>query len=354
MPIDCSKLSGRRREICTGLDAAGFPIEVADIKRVAYLRMWYPEATTEEIADVVFRRGEEEEGLQSRGLGDTLTKGIKKLTRGLVKPCTGCKNRAAAFNHLFPAKDLPPVEKIELDEPVQRNFNMHLWPVKGNGAWRWNCDQIMKRADLFNGRRVVAIVTGPNTDHPDEVIEYLKNFTDEFIVLPNNTKIGEVATWIPRLERMESFDPNTVTFCCHGKCARHNFGIEAAGHTIYDWTRTMYEECLDNWPKVRKQLQTKAMTGCFKRYGQFATKGNHRWHYSGTFYWFRNRDVFKRNWRHVDRQYYGTESWPGHMFKPEETGCLLLDGAQDLYLKHYWDSVVIPAIEKNKRRRNEN
>lgn len=108
----------------------------------------------------------------------------------------------------------------------------------------------------------------------------------------------------------------------------------------------MYRTCLDDWERVQEHLTTKAMTGSFKRYGQFTTRGNHRWHYSGTFYWFRNRDVFQRNWRHVDRKFFGTESWPGHMFRPEETGCLFMDGADDLYLHEYWTKTIEPALEQ--------
>jgi len=38
----------------------------------------------------------------SRGLGDTVAKIIKKVTRGRVKPCGGCKKRQRALNRLVP------------------------------------------------------------------------------------------------------------------------------------------------------------------------------------------------------------------------------------------------------------
>jgi len=38
----------------------------------------------------------------ARGLGDTLERGIKRLTRGRVKPCEGCKKRRDALNRLMP------------------------------------------------------------------------------------------------------------------------------------------------------------------------------------------------------------------------------------------------------------
>lgn len=346
MTIDCTTLSGRRREICLGVDSAGERIDVADIKRAAYLRSWFPNATPEEIADAVFRRGVDDANVPVRGLGDVIANGIKRVTRGRVKPCGSCKDRAAKLNRVFPTKHQPPVERIEWQEPVRRNFMMHVWPVKDFGAWQWNMDQVLQRAHLFNGRRVIAIAVSDATDSAEVVKEYMRDFTDEFIVVPNDSRLREVVTFVPMLERMETLDANTITFACHAKCVRHRIGIDDDGSTVFDWTRAMYETCLDRMPLVETQLITKAMTGSFKRYGQFTTRGNHRWHYSGTFYWFRNRDVYQRNWRHVDRKFFGTESWPGHMFRPEETGCLFMDGVDDLYVKDYWMKTIKPALEQ--------
>jgi hypothetical protein len=83
-----------------------------------------------------------------------------------------------------------------------------------------------------------------------------------------------------------------------------------------------------------------SMAGAFRKFGQFTTPGNHRWHYSGTNYWFRHDDVFSRDWQKLDQHFFGTESWPGRMFKPEETACLFADNAGDAYKQHYWDSLA--------------
>jgi len=39
---------------------------------------------------------------QSRGLGDTVAKFIKTVTRGRVRPCRGCKKRQRVLNALVP------------------------------------------------------------------------------------------------------------------------------------------------------------------------------------------------------------------------------------------------------------
>ena len=38
----------------------------------------------------------------SRGLGDTVAKIIKRVTRGRVKPCGGCRKRQQRLNELVP------------------------------------------------------------------------------------------------------------------------------------------------------------------------------------------------------------------------------------------------------------
>lgn len=243
-----------------------------------------------------------------------------------------------------PPKETP-IQARPFDGPIRRNLIMHLWPVKGFGAWQWNLDQVLRRAELFNGRRIVSIATGPDTDSVEAVKEYLRDFTDEFIVRPNSVTLREVLTFVPMLERIKSNDPNEVTFSCHGKCVRHRIGSDERGSTVFRWTAAMYETCLDRWPDVEAALQTKAMAGSFKRHGSWKMPGNHAWHYSGTFYWFRHNEVFARDWRTVDKKFFGTESWPGRLFSASQAACLFCDDTRNLYDLKYFDEHVEPALQ---------
>jgi hypothetical protein len=243
----------------------------------------------------------------------------------------------------------PNVETIDTSNLI-RNFQMHIWPSR-NGAWQWNCDQVMERASLFNGRRIVSIATDKDSCSAGEVREYLKDFTTDFLEFSNDPSIREVVSFVPMLERQQSLDSNQVTFSCHSKIARHHVDEHTEDSTLYRWTSVMYETCLDHWDLVKEQLATKAMTGAFKRYGMFDTFNNHQWHYSGTFYWFRNRDVFNRDWRTVDQFFFGTESYPGLMFHPDDTGCLFADYSDDLYSLEYWNEEIQPQLERFRNER---
>lgn len=283
------------------------------------------------------------------GLGDWVSRQIQRVTG--VKACGGCKGRAATLNHWFPA-DLPPIEPITLDSPT-RHLMFHIWPVKGYGGWQWNCDRLLANAALFNGRRIVSIVLSRETDRAEAVQEYLRGFTDEYIVMPNNPKLREVQTFIPMLERLEGNQgPQEVTFTAHSKCVRHRIDPDQAGSTIFRWAEAMWETVL-HWPAARPLLEHFGTVGSFRRFGKPQSGAFGPWHYSGTFYWFRNRDAFARNWRYVPKRFFGTEAWPGWMFRPEESGCIVCDRVNDLYNLEYWEREIEPQLAAWREARRE-
>jgi len=276
---------------------------------------------------------------RNRGFGDTIAGFTKRLG---IKPCGGCNNRAAWLNHHFPAA-LPPIAPVTLAAPV-RHLMFHVWPVKGFGAWQWNCDWLLKNAALFNGRRIVSIVVDRESDSADAVRDYLKDFTDEFIILQNDPHLREVVTFAPMLERIEKYQSDQdVTLSCHGKCVRHKTSSENAGATIFKWTAAMYEMVTD-WAACLTLLEAHAIAGGFRRYGAFQSHGWGVWHYSGAFFWFRNKDVFARNWRYVPQRFYGTEAWPGFMFRPDEAGVIACDEVGDLYQMAHWTEQIEPQL----------
>lgn len=286
--------------------------------------------------------------IRARGLGDRISSGIQHATFGLVRPCGGCKQRAATLNHWFPAP-LPPLDRTPYGGPVIRHLLYHVLPLRG-GPWRRNLERLSAGLDSINGRRIVAIVRDQNGDTPEAVQEHLAGHGIEWIVVPNNKKLREVATFIPLLERLapsegQDAPANEITFYGHCKGVTHGDPTNSAT-TVHRWADAMYETVYYNWREAQRLLETYAMAGAFKRYGQFTTRGNHRWHYSGTFYWFRNLHVYRRNWRYVDQKFFGTESWPGLMFRPEETACLFCDNAGDLYKMSYWKDHVEPELQK--------
>jgi len=270
---------------------------------------------------------------------------VKSIASSIVIPPPAlCRGTAASgVDQAGPVASAPPVPSasrtqshcgpLPFSAMPRRNLIYHVWPVR-DSLWRWNIDQLLKRIDIFNGRRIVGIVHDSRSDPPEEVMKALDGHGCEFVVHPN-ADTGEAITFPEMLERVASDDPNEITFYGHAKGVKYG---SKASSSVRQWTEALYMTALDDWLSVVHQLQQFGMTGAFKMRGRFRS---HRqcsdWHYSGTFFWFRHARVFNRSWHVVPQFYCGVEAWPGTLFRAEETGCLFLDGLTDLpYLANFW------------------
>lgn len=209
-----------------------------------------------------------------------------------------------------------------------RNLIYHIWASKSNDHWRWNVRELLKRIDLFNGVRTIGIAIDGNTVTAAEVQAAFAGVRiDHWIVRPNNPKAGEGATF---LEMMATL-PRDQSVTCYA----HAKGVKYAPEntTPLKWADLLYRSVMDDWPRVAESLLQFPMAGSFKRYGHFRLPRNHCWHYSGTFFWFRNGETFIRPaWSHLQASFYGcVEAWPANVYKATEVACLLGDNAGNLY-----------------------
>jgi hypothetical protein len=241
-----------------------------------------------------------------------------------------------------------------------RHLLYHVYPVRGTGTWQRNLDRLIPRLGLFNGRRVVAVMTQePDAtvflDPPEAVEEYLRGQQCEFLWLENvpggpgmpRRLSREAASFVPLWDRVSDLTgPEHVAFYAHAKGVGRPFD---PGTTVHQWASLLYETNLDYWPLVRSLLQRHPLAGSLKKVGTGMFGANCTWHYSGTFFWARNADVFARDWRRVDRTWWGAESWVGVHFRPEEGGCLFLDGAEssiDAYRWSYMQGTIQPRLRE--------
>ena len=246
-----------------------------------------------------------------------------------------------------PRSALVAVARPEATPPLpmatRRNLLFHVWPVRG-GTWRWNVEELKRRIDLFNGRRIIGIVSDERSDPPEAVQAAFAGHGCEFIVAPNDAR-GEVATFAQMLPRLVSTDADELTFYAHAKGVKYEPQFPPA---VRRWAEVQYAVSLDDWRGLREQLQRFAMTGIFRKHGRFRNHENvSDWHYSGTFFWLRHAQVFQRPWADVPQFYGGVEAWPGVHFRSHETGCMLLDNLKELpYHDRFWTVRGNPAFSK--------
>jgi len=255
----------------------------------------------------------------------------------------------------LPLPDLSGRTRVPLNlQPLvaapKRHLLYHLWPVRGS-TWRWNVAQLLQRIDLFNGRRIVAVVSDERTEDIAVVRAAFAGHGVTFIERPNGPH-GESDTFPLMLAEMAREHPDDISFYAHAKGVKYEPQWPPA---VRRWAEVQYAVALDRWPEVRAHLERHAMTGLLRRMGRYANHGHvGDWHYSGTFFWFRHDAVFRRAWQAVPRFYGGVEAWPGMLFAPEETSCLLLDGLserlRDLpYHERFWQQRGNPAFAQWQR-----
>lgn len=227
-----------------------------------------------------------------------------------------------------------------------RNLLYHVYPIAGNGVWQWNVGQMLRRIELFNGRRVVKIAVDGRTDPARDVRDLFSGRVHEFIETVNRPHEAEMNGFEDLFGRVETGDPRQVTLYAHAK----GVGRAAMPH-IKTWVEILYETYLDYWPLVEQTLKDHPTAGSFKRIGQpTGWPASANWHYSGSWFWFRNRDLFKDpNWCEGDRRNIGIELYPSQHFTREESGLLFFEWPVQplgLYEDYFVRDTVLPALDE--------
>lgn len=260
-----------------------------------------------------------------------------KCTRGLsrIRSCVNCTEYKAP----------PPPE----GERFTRHLAYYVCPFHGTGTWQRNLDRLIPRMGLFNGKRVVAVATGVGLDPPGAVEEYLSGLNIEVVRVVNDPRhfgLREVVAWEPLWSRMPG-GPQDVTFFAHAKAVTRPWN---PGVTCHTWASIMYETLLDYWPVVEGVLREKALAGPFKKVGfGFSDMPDCKWHYSGTFLWVRNAELFRRDWKAIPEVWYATEAFWGVLYDANEAGVVFHTAHQaklNMYDQMYIKRVVDPELAK--------
>lgn len=209
----------------------------------------------------------------------------------------------------------------------------HIWPNKANDYWRWNVAQLLHSIDQFDGVRSIGVVTDQGTATLQEVqTEFAHVRIDNWVELTNNPARRECITFLPLMQTLPR-EQNNITWYGHAKGVRH-----AQPEIPLLWAYAMYCLTLDNPNKVLAVLQKFGIAGTFKRHDQFRLPHHACWHYSGTFFWFRNYEVFNTpGWNDLAPNFFaGVEAWPARVFADDKAGCIFGDRLGNLYSKATW------------------
>ena len=263
--------------------------------------------------------------------------------------------------------------------PTRLNLIYHVAPFAKSDVWQKNVRQLLRRIEMFNGHRIIAIATGEEMAPIDEVkaeFRFSANSRSEirnpkFLLVPNDRTLRENASFLPLLEAVQSVDPDEATFYAHAK------GVTTIGDAegVMYWRNLMYHALLDDPEAIKDALTRYAIVGTHRMTmpTEYPDGKSGPWHFAGSYFWFRNdalfgersdvgswkselshgsntdetrmgiRDPcsirvssvantrFRRNWRDVPAHGWGVEAYPAAIFDLEESCCLAMDEPVNAY-----------------------
>jgi hypothetical protein len=264
--------------------------------------------------------------------------------------------------------------------PTRLNLIYHVAPFAKSDIWRKNVRQLTRRWDVFNGRRIIAIATGPEMAPPSEVHRafaegrlgdgMMRSGDDEksaphpiidspphtitFLEVPNDRALRESSSFLRLLEAVESRDPREATFYAHAK------GVTTIGDAegVMYWRNLMYHELLDDPEAIKDALTRYAIVGTHRKTttAEYPCGAKSPWHFAGSYFWFRNDALFGKDeggrmkaesgvpnssfilhpssflsWRDIPRHGWGVEAYPAAMFDLDESCCLAMDEPANAY-----------------------
>lgn len=233
---------------------------------------------------------------------------------GIVCPCGACQN----------------CHEREIDTDLTpRHLLYHLYPIRGNGVWQRNLDQLLERIDLFDGVRSIGVVIDKETDSIEAVKSYFGSVRiDHLFMMFNNQSLREIVTWQQLWASVAAESGSTFYAQSKGVTRPVNDVV-----SVHRWTTLLYKANLDHWPVIEKLLRRHPCVGAFKKVGHGFQGSNSEFHYSGAFFWIRN-DALGDHWKSYDQYWWGNEAWPGLHFRAQDAGCQFGEGtvpSLDLY-----------------------
>lgn len=199
----------------------------------------------------------------------------------------------------------------------------------------YHLDKLLRTIDIFNGERIATVVDGDAN-----LLHKLDSMGFKTIIRGTNQS-GEYPAESYYFHQMLSKLPKDgLTFYGHAK------GVSYATKEFNEgpvklWCENLYNSCLFGYNDHLSILEQNIFSGSMLRTNRKTLV------YPGTFFWFKNKDVFDLNWQLLDNSYGGVEYWPGKITNNQYMGAADSTGKDndflDLYSLDFWTTKVKPT-----------
>ena len=265
--------------------------------------------------------------------------------------CSRCKK---VMSHMGPPGTARSICLIQYTSGGEMDTNLiyHVCALEKNDHWRDNIDQLVRRWRVFTGRKIIAVAIGDGMYSANRV---RMNFPSdaEFIEVPNDVRLREVASFLPLLKAIKATTENTksVTFYAHTKgnsTADDEYASELWRNAMYHYLLDHHHTCLELLKLVPCVGTTKKVWDPSSRsaYPTRLVTGN--WMFAGTFFWFRNDKVFSRDdWSLVSDDRYGAEAWLSSMFEEKDAVSVFQPWSinDNPYINSYNSTLYLPFVK---------
>jgi len=223
------------------------------------------------------------------------------------RQCCGRGNRASRSGTI-PAAPNP------FTAPPKISLVFHCWPKLG--GWERHVEKIKAIEHRF-ARKLMGISVGAPGCVSAEVVRETFGDSWEYFEFPNDRNLGEVPTLTWALSELPD-GPNDVTFYCHSKGTKN---ATMNSDAVRWWTDAMYETVIHNVDAVVQQLNNGAVFAGSMQYKGRKFPSHNSWHFSGTYWAFRNSAVVRKCSDPL-RKYYGTEAFPSDCVPASRVACM--------------------------------
>jgi len=238
-----------------------------------------------------------------------------------------------------------------------RNLLYQVCPFETNDEWLANLEMLFRFWSVFTGKKVISIKTGEKLVASDLVQErFPKDGTIEFLLIENDAELHERAGFLELLKTVEKTDG--ITFYAHTKGVSPIDSKEDL-EPIRRWRETMYTYNLFDPLRIDAILETYVCCGCFKKYGSHHLSTGAEWHFSGTFFWFKNSRLFSHpDWQTLENDRFAVEGYLSNFFAATDAFCLFGDNPPaDIYhykqehWAHLYRQELVPKVPAEKMQR---
>lgn len=198
---------------------------------------------------------------------------------------------------------------------MKRNLISYYYFTPNNEYIKYHISLLKKYSHIFDGKKVIYISTDKDINIKN-IDTSIFNFINPDIVkiVENNPENRESEYFIDQVGEMINIsDENSMTFYTHSKGSTYG-----NNSNLLNWIVSMYffnlEEEYIKLISSNFSNNKKKFSGIFRIPFPCQPWITSNWHYSGTFFWINNRQVFVDGWDDYYTDRFSVESYPGKKF----------------------------------------